>query len=178
MSRVGKKPIVIPSGVDVKIEKSLVTVSGAKGSLSQKVHPDMKVESKDGEIVVVSPNNSKYFRSLHGLYRSLIANMVEGVANSYEKKLEIVGVGYKAEMKNTILSLQLGYSHAIVFQPPKDIEIKTETPTNISISGINKELVGQVAAKIRSLRPPEPYKGKGIKYANEQIRRKAGKTAA
>lgn len=178
MSRVGKKPIVIPSGVDVKIEKSLITVSGTKGSLSQKVHPDVKVERKDGEVVVVSPNNSKYFRSLHGLYRSLIANMVEGVTNSYEKKLEIVGVGYKAEMKNETLSLQLGYSHAIVFQPPKDIEIKTETPTNISISGVSKELVGQVAAKIRSLRPPEPYKGKGIKYANEQIRRKAGKTAA
>ncbi len=178
MSRVGKKPIVIPSGVDIKVEKSLVTVSGTKGSLSQKIHADMKLESKEGEITVISPNNSKYFRSLHGLYRSLIANMVEGVTNSFEKKLEIVGVGYKAEMKNQTLNLQLGYSHAIVFQPPKEIEIKAETPTNISISGIDKELVGQVAAKIRSFRPPEPYKGKGIKYANEQIRRKAGKTAA
>jgi len=178
VSRVGKNPISIPSGVEVKVEKSTITVSGTKGSLSQKVHPDMKLQHKDSEIIIDRPNDSKYFRSLHGLYRSLVANMINGVANAYEKKLEIIGVGYKAEMKNKALTLQLGYSHAIVFQPPEEIEIKTESPTLISISGINKELVGQVAAKIRSLRPPEPYKGKGIKYIDEQIRRKAGKTAA
>ena len=178
MSRVGKNPIGIPEGVEVKISKSAVEVTGPKGNLSENVNPDMKLEIKDGELTVSRPNDSKYYKSLHGLYRSLLNNMVEGVTNGFEKKLEIVGVGYKAEMSNDRLNLQLGYSHAIVFQPPEGVEILVADPTNISVRGIDKHLVGQVAAKIRSFRPPEPYKGKGIKYVDEFIRRKAGKTAA
>lgn len=178
MSRVGKNPIALPSGVEVKIEKNNITVKGPKGSLSRSFHPDMKVSLKDGELVVERPHDSKFHRSLHGLYRTLFANMVEGVVSSFERKLEIVGVGYRCEVKNNRLNLQLGYSHPIVFVPPPEIEIKSESPTALSVAGIDKELVGQIAAKIRSFRPPEPYKGKGIKYAEEQIRRKAGKTAA
>ncbi len=178
MSRVGKNPISLPDGVEVEIKDSVVSVKGPKGSLSKEVHSEISVEIKDGQVVVSRPNDSKTFRSLHGLYRSLIANMVEGVHNSFEKKLEIVGVGYKGEVSNKRLTLQLGYSHPIVFVPPEGIEITAESPTKLVISGINKEIVGQVAAKIRSFRPPEPYKGKGVKYEDEQIRRKAGKTAA
>ena len=178
MSRVGKNPIGLPEGVEVKINKGTVEVTGPKGNLSGKVNPDIKLEIKDGELTVSRPNDSKYYKSLHGLYRSLLNNMVEGVTNGFEKKLEIVGVGYKAEMSKDSLSLQLGYSHPIVFKPPEGIEIGVADPTNISVRGIDKQLVGQVAAKIRSFRPPEPYKGKGIKYVDEYIRRKAGKTAA
>jgi len=178
VSRVGKNPIAIPGGVEIKIDGTMVLVKGPKGELSLNVDPDIQVERKDGEIVVSRPNDSQRFRALHGLYRSLIANMVEGVTNSFQRKLEIVGVGYKGEMKNNRLNLQLGYSHPIVFVPPAGIEITAEGPTKLTISGISKELVGQVAAKIRSFRPPEPYKGKGVKYAEEHIRRKAGKTAA
>ncbi len=178
MSRVGKNPISVPSGVDVQIKDYTITVKGPKGELSLEFEPDIDVQVKDGKIQVSRPNDSKRFRSLHGLYRSLVANMVKGVTDAFEKKLEIIGVGYKGEMKNNRLNLQLGYSHAIVFVPPEGIEIKAEGPTNLTISGISKELVGQVAAKIRSFRPPEPYKGKGIKYSDEQVRRKAGKTAA
>lgn len=178
MSRVGKNPISLPQGVDIEIKKTLVSVKGPKGILSREIHPDIKVSVDDGQLTVSRPNDSKFFRSQHGLYRSLIANMVEGVTNAFEKKLEIVGVGYKGEIKNGRLVLQLGYSHPIVLVPPDGIEIKAESPTSLTISGINKELVGQIAAKIRSFRPPEPYKGKGVKYADEQIRRKAGKAAA
>ena len=177
MSRVGKNPIGIPDGVEIKVSKTKVSVSGPKGSLEREINPDIKVEIKDGQITVVRPNDSKYFRSLHGLYRSLISNMVEGVSKSFERKLEIVGVGYRAEMKTNRLNLQLGYSHPIVFVPPEGVNISVDGQTNVLVSGIDKELVGQVAAKIRSFRPPEPYKGKGIKYAEEQVRRKAGKTA-
>ncbi len=178
MSRVGKNPIGLPEGVEVKINKGAVEVTGPKGSLSGEVNQDMKLDIKDGQLTVSRPNDSKYYKSLHGLYRSLLNNMVEGVTNGFEKKLEIVGVGYKAEMSKGRLNLQLGYSHSIVFLPPKGVEVVVADPTNISVRGIDKHLVGQVAAKIRSFRPPEPYKGKGIKYVDEYIRRKAGKTAA
>lgn len=178
MSRVGKNPIGLPEGVEVKINKGTVEVTGPKGNLSGEVNQDIKLDIKDGQLTVSRPNDSKYYKSLHGLYRSLLNNMVEGVTNGFEKKLEIVGVGYKAEMSKGRLSLQLGYSHPIVFLPPEGVEVVVADPTNISVRGIDKHLVGQVAAKIRSFRPPEPYKGKGIKYVDEYIRRKAGKTAA
>ncbi len=178
MSRVGKKPIGLPEGVEVKINKGTVEVTGPKGNLSGEVNQDIKLDIKDGQLTVSRPNDSKYYKSLHGLYRSLLNNMVEGVTKGFEKKLEIVGVGYKAEMSKGRLSLQLGYSHPIVFLPPEGVEVVVADPTNISVRGIDKHLVGQVAAKIRSFRPPEPYKGKGIKYVGEYIRRKAGKTAA
>ena len=178
MSRVGKNPIDLPDGVEVKVNKSSVSVTGPKGNLERQVHPDISVNVKENQLLVERPNDSKYFKSMHGLYRSLLNNMVEGVSKAFEKKLEIVGVGYKSELKNNRLVLQLGYSHSIVLVPPEGIQIKVENQRNISVSGIDKELVGQVAAKIRSFRPPEPYKGKGIKYEGERIRRKAGKTAA
>ncbi|MFQ5636950.1 MAG: 50S ribosomal protein L6 [bacterium] len=178
MSRVGKKPIDLPDSVDILIKNSSVTVKGPKGSLTREFHSSVAIETKDGQLVVSRPNNSKLYRSLHGLYRSLLNNMVLGVTHGFEKKLEIVGVGYKGELKNNRLVLQLGYSHPIVFIPPEEITISVDNPTHISIRGIDKELVGRVAAKIRSFRPPEPYKGKGVKYEDEYIRRKAGKTAA
>ncbi len=178
MSRVGKNPIGLPEGVEVKINKGTVEVTGPKGNLSGEVNQDIKLDIKDGQLTVSRPNDSKYYKSLHGLYRSLLNNMVEGVTKGFEKKLEIVGVGYKAELSKGRLNLQLGYSHPIVFLPPEGVEVVVADPTNISVRGIDKHLVGQVAAKIRSFRPPEPYKGKGIKYVDEYIRRKAGKTAA
>lgn len=178
MSRVGKNPIEIPGGVEVNIKKTNVTVKGPHGELSQNVHPDIKLNIEDNRLYVERPNDSKQFRSLHGLYRSLLNNMVEGVFKKFEKKLEIVGVGYRAELKNNHLVMQLGFSHPIVLVPPDGIELIVESPTAITIKGIDKAVVGQVAAKIRSFRPPEPYKGKGIKYKDEYIRRKAGKTAA
>jgi len=178
LSRVGKNPINLPDGVEVKVNKSSISVTGPKGNLERQVHPDISVNVKENQLLVERPNDSKYFKSMHGLYRSLLNNMVEGVSKAFEKKLEIVGVGYKSELKNNRLVLQLGYSHSIVLVPPEGIQIKVENQRNISVSGIDKELVGQVAAKIRSFRPPEPYKGKGIKYEGEHIRRKAGKTAA
>jgi large subunit ribosomal protein L6 len=178
VSRVGRNPIGLPEGVEVKINKGTVEVTGPKGNLSGEVNQDIKLDIKDGQLTVSRPNNSKYYKSLHGLYRSLLYNMVEGVTNGFEKKLEIVGVGYKAEMSKDRLTLQLGYSHPIVFLPPEGVEVVVADPTKISVRGIDKHLVGQVAAKIRSFRPPEPYKGKGIKYVDEYIRRKAGKTAA
>ena len=178
MSRVGKRPINVKSGVDVQIAKNLVTVTGPKGTLTRDVPVDMKVELKDSQLTVSRPNNSKMYRSLHGLYRTLLKNMIDGVSTGFEKKLEIVGVGYKGEIKKNRLVMQLGYSHPIVFVPPEGIQVRVDGNINISVVGIDKELVGKVAAKIRSFRPPEPYKGKGIKYVDEQIRRKAGKTAA
>lgn len=178
MSRVGKRPVPIKSGVDVQVAKNVVTVKGPKGTLTRGLPVDMKVEMKDSQLIVLRPNNSKLYRSLHGLYRTLIKNMIDGVSGGFEKKLEIVGVGYKGEIKKNRLVLQLGYSHPIIFVPPEGIQVKVDGNVNLTVSGIDKELVGKVAAKIRSFRPPEPYKGKGIKYADEQIRRKAGKTAA
>lgn len=178
MSRVGKNPINLPQGVEVKIEKHKVVVKGPKGSLARDVSPQIKLNLKDGQLLVERPNNSNYYKSLHGLYRTLLSNMVQGVSEGFEKKLEIIGVGYRAEMSKNRLNLNLGFSHPIVFVPPEDIEIALDGTTNIAVRGIDKELVGQVAAKIRSFKPPEPYKGKGIKYVDEHVRRKAGKTAA
>ncbi len=177
MSRVGKKPISIPSGVQIGVDGARIKVKGPKGELQREIDSRMNVTLADGTLVVNRADDSKFFRALHGLYRSLLNNMVVGVTQGYEKKLEIVGVGFKAEMKNKRLILQIGYSHPIVFVPPPDINIACETPTAIAVSGVDKELVGQIAAKIRSFRPPEPYKGKGIKYSDEVVRRKAGKTA-
>ncbi|OQX86513.1 50S ribosomal protein L6 [candidate division KSB1 bacterium 4484_87] len=180
MSRVGKKPIDVPDGVSVEIDQNLVKVSKGDKVLQTEVHPDIavKYDAEKRQIEVVRPNDSRIFRSLHGLYRSLISNMVIGVTVGFTKRLEIVGVGYRAELKGRNLQLSLGFAHPILFKPPEGIEIKVETPTKFSVSGIEKQLVGQVAAKIRSFRPPEPYKGKGIRYEGEYVRRKVGKSAA
>ena len=178
MSRVGRRPIPIPAEVQVSVSGVTITVKGPKGELSREVHPKMLVKVADGTVQVSRPNEQKLFKAMHGLYRTLISNMIAGVVKPYEKKLEIIGVGYKAELKSKRLNLQLGFSHPVVFVPPATINITCESPTNLTISGVDKELVGLVAAKIRKLKPPEPYKGKGIKYIDEVIRRKAGKTAA
>lgn len=177
MSRIGKKPIEIPKGVSVSKEGQLIKVKGPKGELDHNVHSNMSVEIKDNEITVTRPNDSKENKSLHGLTRALLQNMVTGVNSSYKKELEIVGVGYRAELKGKNLLLNIGYSHPVYFAPPETITFETPSQTQIVISGADKQLVGQVAAKIRSFRKPEPYKGKGIKYVGEHIRRKAGKTA-
>jgi len=178
LSRVGKNPIPIPKEVKVEIKPSnQVIVSGPKGFLSRRIHLTIEVKVEDDQIVVKRNSNSKFHRSLHGLSRMLIANMVTGVTQGYEKILTLSGIGYKAETSGKFLNLSLGYSHPIVFFPPEGIKIVLENPTRIVVSGIDKELVGLVAAKIRSFRPPEPYRGKGIKYEDEVVRRKAGKTA-
>ena len=178
MSRIGRKPVTIPKGVTVTTKDGSVVVKGPKGELSVKVHPDITVELKSQEVLLTRKTDEKKQKALHGLSRALIQNMVRGVTEGYQKKLEIVGVGYRAEMKGSNLNLVVGYSHPILFAPPVGIRIETPTPTNITISGPDKQLVGLVAAKIRSFRQPEPYKGKGIKYEGEYIRRKAGKAAA
>ncbi|HWP81976.1 MAG TPA: 50S ribosomal protein L6 [Bacteroidota bacterium] len=178
MSRIGRKPIVIPKGVTVTCTQGRVVVKGSRGELSANVHPAIDVQIKDSEIQLSRNSEEKPVKALHGLWRALIQNMIRGVSEGFSKKLEIVGVGYRAEMKGKKLQLQLGYSHPIVFGPPEGIKIEAPTQTNIVVSGPDKQLVGLVAAKIRSLRPPEPYKGKGIKYEGEYIRRKAGKAAA
>ncbi len=182
MSRIGKKPIAIPKGVTIDISKNnLVTVEGPKGKLTQDVDVDIKLSVQEGELVLESPTNQKRHKSLHGLYRSLIANMVEGVTNGYQRKLELIGVGFKAASTGQILELSLGYSHSIYMAIPNEINIATETLKGkapaITLKGIDKQLIGQVAAKIQSLRPPEPYKGKGVKFEGQVIRRKAGKSA-
>lgn len=177
MSRVGKKPVAIPKGVTVTSDGSIIKIKGPKGELERSIHPNMKVQVAEAEVLVTRPDDTKSNKSLHGLTRSLIQNMMTGVSESYKKTLEIVGVGYKAEMKGKNLLLTIGYSHPVYFAPPDEIKIETPSATQIVISGIDKELVGLVAAKIRSLRKPEPYKGKGIKYSDEHIIRKAGKTA-
>lgn len=177
MSRIGKKPVVIPKGVQVRNEKGVVSVKGAKGELFLTTHPAVTVTLSGEEVNVARGSDVKSERALHGTTRALIQNMVRGVTEGYQKKLELVGVGYRAEMKGQKLQLALGYSHPIVFFPPKEIKIETPTPNSILISGIDKQLVGEVAAKIRGFREPEPYKGKGIKYDTEVVRRKAGKTA-
>lgn len=177
MSRIGKKIIEIPKSVTVTLDGNIIKVKGPKGELQRAIHPQMKVEMKDAQIEVKRPDDLKENRALHGLTRALIQNMVLGVNDEYKKELDVVGVGYKVELKGANLLLNMGYSHPIYFMPPTGIKIEAPTPTHIVVSGIDKQLVGQVAAKIRSLRKPEPYKGKGIKYSNEQILRKAGKTA-
>jgi large subunit ribosomal protein L6 len=177
MSRIGKLPIPVPSGVDVAIDERLVTVKGPKGTLSHTVASPITVDrGDDGVVEVKRPNDERESRSLHGLTRTLIANMVTGVTEGYEKKLEIVGVGYRVLPKGpTQLEFQLGYSHPIIFDAPEGITFTTEGPTKLGVVGIDKQLVGEVAAKIRKLRKPEPYKGKGVRYAGEHIRRKVGK---
>jgi large subunit ribosomal protein L6 len=178
LSRVGKKPIEIPKGVTVSQKENFVNVKGPKGELQQQIHANISIAVKDNEVVVSRPDDAKENKSLHGLTRALIQNMVTGVDASYKKTLDIVGVGYRAELKGKNLLLNLGYSHPIYFIPPEGVTIETPTQTQIIVTGIDKQLVGQVAAKIRSFREPEPYKGKGIKYSDEYIRRKAGKTAS
>lgn len=177
MSRIGKIPVEIPANTNINLADNFLVVKGPKGELSKKFHANINIEHKENQLIVTRPNDSKLNRSLHGLTRALIANMVTGVNDGYSKKLEIVGVGYKAEMKGNNLLLTVGYSHTIVVAVPDTITIVTPTPTEIEISGIDKEMVGKIAAKIRNFRKPEPYKGKGIKYAGEYVRRKAGKTA-
>jgi len=177
MSRVGKQPVAIPKGVKIQRSGNVVTVEGPKGKLSQGIHEKIGLEVKDSEAVLTRPSDSKYDRALHGLYRALIANMVKGVTSGFSRDLEIEGVGYKVEQTGKAYTFSLGFSHPVAILPPEGIEIKVLAPNKLSISGIDKQLVGQVAAKIRSFRPPEPYKGKGIRYSGEHIRRKAGKTA-
>lgn len=178
MSRVGRKPISIPQGVKIQKTGQSIKVAGPKGELQAAVHPDITVEVKDNIVTVSRLSDIKQHRALHGLWRANIQNMVNGVVGGYTKKLELVGVGYRAEMKGKRLQLLLGFSHPILFVPPGGVKVEAPTQTNITISGIDKQLVGQVAAKIRSFRPPEPYKGKGVKYEGEYVRRKAGKAAA
>lgn len=177
MSRIGKLPISIPSGVTITVgDDNLVTVKGPKGTLSQKFSPEMKVSQEDGTLHVERASDDKQHRALHGLTRSLIHNMVVGTTDGFEKKLEIVGVGYRAQMDGKKLVLNVGYSHPVTMDPPEGIEFETPAPNKISVKGIDKQLVGQMAADIRAVRSPEPYKGKGIRYENEFVRRKVGKT--
>ncbi len=182
MSRIGKLPIPVPAGVNISIDKSnRVTVKGPKGELSQAIDPDLSLDISAGTVSVQRPTEQKRHRAAHGLYRTLINNMVVGVSEGFQKKLEVIGVGYKAEAQGSQLELSLGYSHPIVVVLPGEIKVETETKRGqapqITLTGIDKQLLGQVAAKIRSLRPPEPYKGKGIRYLGEEVRRKAGKSA-
>ena len=175
MSRIGRLPIPVPSGVDVTIEGRQVTVKGPKGTLSRALHPDTTISREDGTLVVTRPTEQKTHKQLHGLTRTLVNNMVVGVTDGYRKGLEITGVGYRAALSGKKLQLNLGYSHQIEIDPPEGITFEVENPTRLAVVGIDKELVGQIAAKVRATRKPEPYKGKGVRYAGEYIRRKAGK---
>ena len=175
MSRIGRLPIAIPAGVDVTIDGRTVTVKGPKGQLSRELHPDMRVAREDGSLVVSRPTEQKTHKQLHGLTRTLVNNMVVGVTDGYRKGLEITGVGYRAALSGRKLTLNLGYSHPIEIDPPEGIAFEVENPTRLAVVGIDKELVGQIAAQVRATRKPEPYKGKGVRYAGEYIRRKAGK---
>jgi large subunit ribosomal protein L6 len=182
MSRIGKLPVNLPSGVTISVDDTnLVSVKGPLGTLSQKVDSDIRVEVENNEVVLSRPSDEKRLKSLHGLYRALIDNMVVGVSKGYRKDLELVGVGYRAEAKGQQLEMSLGYSHDIVMELPQEVRVETKTEKRsnpvITLSSIDKQLIGHIAAKIRSLRPPEPYKGKGIKFVGEQLRRKAGKSA-
>lgn len=180
MSRIGKLPIEIPSGVTVDIKDGVVTVKGPKGELSENIHPNIKVEIKDNEIICIREGEDKLSRSLHGLSRNLINNMIIGVTKGFEKKLEIIGVGYRAQPSGNKVSLSLGFSHPIEYKAPEGIkfELDPEKKNILIVSGINKQIVGEVAAKVRSYRKPEPYKGKGIRYIDEYVARKAGKAVA
>jgi large subunit ribosomal protein L6 len=177
MSRIGRKPISVPEAVTVEIAPGLVAVKGPKGALAQPLSTDMKVEQSDGTLTVARPTDRGEHRALHGLTRSLIANMVEGVTDGFEKRLEIQGVGYRAQLKGKNLEMALGYSHPVSIDAPDGIEFEVPQPTEIIVRGIDKQLVGQVAADIRKRRPPEPYKGKGIRYRGEHVARKVGKRA-
>jgi large subunit ribosomal protein L6 len=178
MSRIGKQPIEIPSGVEVAVgDGNVVTVKGPRGELSQTMHANMRIVVADGEVRVERPDDQGFNRGLHGLTRSLVANMVEGVTKGYEKRLEIVGVGYRAAMKGKDIEVQAGYSHPVLVNVPDGIEFEVPAPTQIVVRGNDKQAVGEIAAKIRKIRKPEPYKGKGIRYEGEYVRKKAGKAA-
>jgi large subunit ribosomal protein L6 len=177
MSRIGRLPIAIPSGVDIQVEPGRVRVKGPKGQLEQHVSPDLTIERDDSTLRVTRPTDRGEHRALHGLTRSLIFNMVQGVTEGYQKQLDIQGVGYRAQLRGNAIELALGYSHPIRMEPPAGIEFEVPQPTQVIVRGIDKQAVGEVAAQIRKLRPPEPYKGKGIRYAGEHVVRKVGKRA-
>jgi large subunit ribosomal protein L6 len=177
MSRIGRQPIELPSGVSVALSPGRVMVNGPLGELSQEVPLRMKIEQQDGSVVVTRPSDRGDDRALHGLTRSLIANMVEGVTNGFQKRLEIQGVGYRAALRGTDLELNVGFSHSVVMKAPAGITFEVPTPTEVLVKGIDKQQVGQIAAEVRKVRPPEPYKGKGIRYEGEYVRRKVGKRA-
>ena len=178
MSRIGKKPVTLPKGVNLDLQGSTVAVKGPKGELRRTLHPEMKLTFADGTLTVERPTEEKRHKALHGLTRTLVQNMVEGVSKGFTKTLEIQGVGYKAETKPYGVNLIVGYSHPVKYEAPTGIKITVENNTTVKVEGADKEMVGQVAAELRSVRPPEPYKGKGIRYQGEQVRRKAGKTGA
>ncbi len=178
MSRVGRKPVDIPDGVKIDSKGTILTVTGPLGTLQRQLHQDMTVSIEGAILQVQRPSDSRLHRSLHGLTRALVANMVHGVSVGFVKELEIQGVGYRAAQQGKGVMLELGYSHPVAFLPPEGVEVRVEAPTRLTVKGIDKELVGQVAAKIRSFKKPEPYKGKGIRYVGEYVRRKAGKTTA
>ena len=175
MSRIGKRPVTIPDKVKVTLEGQAITVKGPKGELSRVLCPEILIEQSNGTLVISRRNESRVARQRHGLSRTLVANMVEGVSNGFEKRLEIQGVGYRAQVQGRNLVLNVGYSNPVTIEPPAGIDVAVDSNTKVVVSGINKELVGNVAAKIRAVRPPEPYKGKGIRYAGEFVRRKVGK---
>ena len=177
MSRIGKRPIELPAGVNVTIDPGRVMVSGPLGELQQQVPVRMTIDREDGQLVVTRPTERGEDRALHGLTRTLVANMVEGVTKGFEKKLQIQGVGYRAALRGTSLELSVGYSHAVVIEAPKGITFDVPTPTEVTVKGIDKQQVGEIAAQVRKVRPPEPYKGKGIRYEGEYVRRKVGKRA-
>ena len=177
MSRIGKQPVTLPKGVDVSLDGQMLRVKGKNGELTLDLHPEMGLEIDDAEIRVTRPSDASRHKALHGLTRSLVANMVEGVTDGFTRTLEIVGVGYRAEVKGTTLNMALGFSHPITFESPEGVTIETPNQTTVVVKGADKQAVGQAAAVIRGFRPPEPYKGKGVRYQGEQIRRKAGKTA-
>jgi large subunit ribosomal protein L6 len=177
MSRIGKRPIEIPDGVTVEIGEGVVSVRGPKGELSQSVSPAMRIEQSNRTVTVERPSDRGEHRALHGLTRTLVANMVEGVTNGFEKRLEIQGVGYRARLQGKALEMTLGYSHPVSVSPPDGIEFEVPQPTEVVVRGIDKQLVGETAARVRKQRPPEPYKGKGVRYSGEYVRRKVGKRA-
>jgi large subunit ribosomal protein L6 len=177
MSRIGRQPISVPSGVELTIEPELVRVKGPKGELQERISRDMKVEQNDDQIVVSRPSDRRDHRALHGLTRSLVANMVIGVTDGFEKRLEIQGVGYRAALKGKDLELSVGYSHGVTIEAPAGVEFEVPMPTRITVRGYDKQAVGEIAARIRKVRPPEPYKGKGIRYEGEYVARKVGKRA-
>ena len=178
MSRIGRKPVVVPKGVTLQVDGSTVAVKGPRGELRRALHPDMEIALKDNQFTVARPSEEKRHKALHGLTRTLVQNMVEGVSKGFSKSLEIQGVGYKAEAKPYGVNLIVGFSHPVKYEAPKGIKISVDNNVMVKIEGADKELVGQVAAELRQVRPPEPYKGKGIRYVGEQVRRKAGKTGA
>jgi large subunit ribosomal protein L6 len=175
VSRIGKMPISLPKGVEISVDENLVTVKGPKGSLTQRIPEGISLVQEEEQLLVQRPSDNKNDRAFHGLSRALVANMVEGVTNGFERRLELVGVGYRAQMQGKKLVISIGFSHPVEMDPPDGIEFEVPAPTRITVKGIDKQLVGNTAANIRAIRKPEPYKGKGIKYENEVIRRKAGK---